>query len=209
MDSPDAVPILTPIACLVLQKRINLTVVDYMQFLWFDSDDPNPRMEVWALWMEQEGPEYWDWNMQGIKDTAQTFGVNLNSLRGYYNQSKVGEQHGPGSRSLLPPPGTSQVASTQVDLLGTFTQPESAGLSANLIFSSVQSLSPVRLFVTPWTATRQASLSITNSWSLLKLMSIESVLPSNHLILCHPFLILPSFFSSIKVFSNELVLCIR
>ena len=73
MDSPDAVPILTPIACLVLQKRINLTVVDYMQFLWFDSDDPNPRMEVWALWMEQEGPEYWDWNMQGIKDTAQTF----------------------------------------------------------------------------------------------------------------------------------------
>ena len=76
-------------------------------------------------------------------------------------------------------------------------------------FSSVQSLSCVRLFVTPWTAARQASLSITNSWSLLKLMSIESVMPSNHLILCHPLLLLPSIFPSIRVFSNELVLRIR
>ena len=73
----------------------------------------------------------------------------------------------------------------------------------------VQSLSCVRLFVTPWTATCQASLSITNSWSLLKLMSIESLMPSNHLILCHPLLLLPSIFPSIKVFSNESVLCIR
>ena len=71
------------------------------------------------------------------------------------------------------------------------------------MFSSVQSLSLVRLFVTPWTAVRQASLSITNSWSLLKLISIESVMPSNHLILCHPFLFLPSIFPSIRVFSNE------
>ena len=62
--------------------------------------------------------------------------------------------------------------------------------------------------MTPWTTTRQASLSITNSWSLLKLMSIESVMPSNHLILCCP-LLPPSIFSSIKVFSNESVLCIR
>ena len=62
---------------------------------------------------------------------------------------------------------------------------------------------------TPWTVARQASLSITNSQSLLKLMSIESVLPSNHLILCHPFLLLPSIFPSIRVFSNESVLCIR
>ena len=76
-------------------------------------------------------------------------------------------------------------------------------------FSSVQSLSPVQLFATPWTATRQASLSITNSQSLLKLMSLESVMPSNHLILCHLLLLLPSIFSSIKVFSNESVLCIR
>ena len=62
---------------------------------------------------------------------------------------------------------------------------------------------------TPWTAARQASLSITNSQSLLKLMSIESVMPSNHLILCHPRLLLPSIFPSIRVFSNESVLCIR
>ena len=75
-------------------------------------------------------------------------------------------------------------------------------------FSSVQSLSRVRLFATSWTAARQASLSITNSWSLLKLMSIESVMPSNHLILCCPLLLLPSVFPRIKVFSNESVLCI-
>ena len=75
--------------------------------------------------------------------------------------------------------------------------------------SSVHSLSRVRLFVTPWTAARQASLSITNSWSLLKLMSIESVMPSNHLILYRPLLLLPSIFPIIKVFSNESVLCIR
>ena len=62
---------------------------------------------------------------------------------------------------------------------------------------------------TPWTAAHQASLSITNSWSLLKLMSIESVMPSNHLILCHPLLLLPSNFPGIRVFSKESVLCIR
>ena len=75
--------------------------------------------------------------------------------------------------------------------------------------SSVQSHSHVRLFATPWTAACQASLSITNSWSLLKLMSIESVMPSNYLILCCPLLLLPSTFPSIKVFSNESILCIR
>ena len=74
---------------------------------------------------------------------------------------------------------------------------------------SVQSLSCVRLFATPWTAAHQASLSITNSWSLLKLMSIELVMPSNHLILCCPLLFLPSFFPSIRVFSKESVLHIR
>ena len=67
----------------------------------------------------------------------------------------------------------------------------------------------VQLFATPWTAARQASLSITNSWSLLKLMSIQSVMPSNHLILCRSLLLLPSIFRSIRVFSNESVLCIR
>ena len=69
--------------------------------------------------------------------------------------------------------------------------------------SSVQSLSRVRLFATPWTVAHQASLSITNCQSLLKLMSIESVMPSNHLILCRPLLLLPSIFPSIRVFSIE------
>ena len=76
-------------------------------------------------------------------------------------------------------------------------------------FSSVESFSCVRLFAASWTAARQASLSITSSWSLLKLMSIESVMPSNHLILCSPLLLLPSTFPSIRVFSNESVLHIR
>ena len=77
------------------------------------------------------------------------------------------------------------------------------------LFSSVQWLSNVRLFATPWTAAHQACLSLTKSWSLLKLMSFESVMPSSHLILCHPLLLPPSIFSSIRVFSNELVLHIR
>ena len=76
-------------------------------------------------------------------------------------------------------------------------------------FSSVQPLSHAQLFVTPWTAACQASLSITNSRSLLKLMSIESVMPSNHLICCRPLLLLPSVFPSIRVFSNQSALCIR
>ena len=75
--------------------------------------------------------------------------------------------------------------------------------------SSVQSLGRVRFFAAPWSAALQASLSFTNFQSLLKLMSIKLVLPSNHLILCHPLLLLPSIFPSIRVFSNEPVLCIR
>ena len=76
-------------------------------------------------------------------------------------------------------------------------------------FSSVQSLSRVQLFLTPWTAARQASLSITNSCSSFKLIAIESVMPSNHPILCRPLLLPPSFFPSIRVFSHESVLRIR
>ena len=75
--------------------------------------------------------------------------------------------------------------------------------------SSVQSLSCVQLFATPWTVARQASLSITNSRSLLKLMSIELVMPSSHLILCHPLLLLPSIFPTIRDFSNESALHIK
>ena len=83
------------------------------------------------------------------------------------------------------------------------------GINESLQFSSVLSLSHVQLFATPWTAACQASLPITNSQSLLKLMSIESVMPSNHLVLCHPLFFLPSIFPSIRVFLNESVLRIR
>ena len=79
----------------------------------------------------------------------------------------------------------------------------------NVQFSSVQSLSCVRFFATPWIAARQASLSITNSQSLLKLMPIKSVMPSNYLILCHPLLLLPPIPPSIRVFSNESTLRMR
>ena len=78
-----------------------------------------------------------------------------------------------------------------------------------MLFSSVQSLTCVRLFATPWTTACQASLSVNNSWSLLKLMSTESVIPSNDLTLCRPHLLLPSMFPSIRVFSNESFLPIR
>ena len=81
--------------------------------------------------------------------------------------------------------------------------------TSSVQFSSVQSLSRVRLFVTPGTAARQASLSITNSWSFLKFMSIKSVMPANHLIFCRPFLFSPSIFPSIRFFSNESALHIR
>ena len=82
-------------------------------------------------------------------------------------------------------------------------------LFTETIISSVQSLSCIQLFEIPWTAALEASLSITNSWSPPKPMSTESVMPSNHLILCHPLLLLPSVFSSIRAFSDESVLHIR
>ena len=97
---------------------------------------------------------------------------------------------------------------------GKGRQKEAGGQHYNIAtlwkqFSSVPSLSHVWLFITPWTAAHQASLSITKSWSLLKVVSIESVMPSNHLILCRPLLLLPSIFPSIRVFSNQSVLHIR
>ena len=81
--------------------------------------------------------------------------------------------------------------------------------NTELYFSSVHQLNHFQLFATPWTAAHQGSVSITNSQSLLKLMPVASVMPSNHLILCHPLLLPPSIFPSIRVFSNESVLCIR
>ena len=109
-----------------------------------------------------------------------------------------------GLRSCLPQSGLDDGASLLL------TSPfSSVSVLKRVQFSSVQSLSHVQLFETPWTTAHQASLSITNSWSLLKLMSIEPVMPFNHLILCRPLLLLPSIFPSIRVFSSELALRIR
>ena len=124
---------------------------------------------------------------------------------------------------VKPPPSSSWVSSSLVSCIVMVTHgktglPMGAELASSVlhqfcdhdtVLSSVQLLSRVQLFVTPRTAARQASLSITNSWSLLKLMFIELVMPSNHLILCRPLLLLPSIFPSSRVFSNESVLCIR
>ena len=93
-------------------------------------------------------------------------------------------------------------------LSGAFFTNEALG-KPPLSYQLVQLLSPVQLFVTPWTATLQAPLSIGNSQSLLKLMSIELMMSSNHLILCHPLLLLPSIFPHIRVFSTESAVCIR
>ena len=94
-------------------------------------------------------------------------------------------------------------------LMFSVTSPLELPQLCSVQFSSAQSLSPVWLFATPWTPECQASLSITNTWSLLKRMSIELVMPSNQPILCHPLNLLPSIFPSIRVFPNESALCIR
>ena len=109
----------------------------------------------------------------------------------------------------LPDPGIKPVSLMSPALAGGFFTTSATWEAPFSHFSSVQLLNSVRLFVTPWTAARQASLSITNSRSLLKLMSIESLMPSNHLILCRPLLLLPSIFPSIRVFSNESPLHMR
>ena len=105
-------------------------------------------------------------------------------------------------------PGIEPVSLASPALAGRFFTTDSPGMPS-CFFSSVQSLSRVWLFVTPLTAAHQTSLSITNTRSLLKLMSIKSVMPSNHLILCHPLLLPPSIFPSIRVFFNESVIHIR
>ena len=87
-------------------RFIAVGYVDNTQFVWFDSNARDPRMEPQERWVEQEGPEYWDQETRKAKDAAQTFQLNLNNLRGYYNKSKAGEQHGPGSGSRPPSPGT-------------------------------------------------------------------------------------------------------
>ena len=117
-------------------------------------------------------------------------------IRGWLEATGASIHKGPGSP--LAPGKTG---------LGPSAAP--CGFRNTLHFSSVQSLSRVQLFVTPWTAACQATLSITNSRSLLKLTSIELVMPSNHLVLCRPLLLPPSIFASIRVFSDESVLRIR
>ena len=107
----------------------------------------------------------------------------------------------------LPDPRIEPASPTLAGKFFTTAPPEKHFTSC--YFSSVQLLSRVLLFVAPWIEAHQASLSITNSWSLLKLMSVESVMPSNHLILCRPLLLLPSVFPRIRVFSSESVICIR
>ena len=97
----------------------------------------------------------------------------------------------------------------QVDSLPLSHQGSTSCTFFHEVFSSVQSLSCVWLFATPWITARQTSLSITNSWSSLKLMSIESVMPSSHLILCRPLLLLPPIPPSIRIFSNESIRCMR
>ena len=101
----------------------------------------------------------------------------------------------------------SSAVATRLIRVSTHCKPKQG--QCQRMFSSVQSLSCVWLFATPWTAACQAFLSITISWSLLKLMSFESVIPSNHLIFCRPLFLLPSIFPSLRVFSNELALHIR
>ena len=123
--------------------------------------------------------------------------------------------HNPGTPLALQWLGPHAVWRVQAQfLVGELSSCLPCDMARNLlkhsrVFSSVQSLSRVRLFATPWTTAHQASLSITNSQSPPKPMSIELVMPSNHLILCRPLLLLPSIFPSIRVFSNESALHIR
>ena len=95
--------------------------VDDTQFVRFDSDAPDPRMEPRARWVEQEGPEYWDEETQGAKDAAEAFRANLNAALGYYNQNEAGERRGPGSRSRPPSPGTGWGSPETLDLRVTVT----------------------------------------------------------------------------------------
>ena len=118
-----------------------------------------------------------------------------------------------GTKGVKPPGRAGYPVGTQLRELSLFLssrdkcpRPSLPGLFLIVV---IQSLSCVQLFVIPWIAASQAALSFTISWSLLRLMSIKSVMPSNHLILCRPLLLLPSIFPSIRVFSNEAALCIR
>ena len=128
-------------------------------------------------------------------------GRNINNLR-YADDTTLMAESKDELKSLLKVKEENEKVGLKLNIQKTM-------IMASGPISSVQMLSCVQLFTTPWTAACQASLSITNSWSLLKLMSIKSVIPSGHLILCHPLLLPPSIFPRIRVFSNELVLHVR
>ena len=164
---------------------------------------------LYSLWgrKESDTPEWLSlcisyWKNQGPFDSRSGEGNVQDELGTSCSAWQQGSQQRPPG-STLTGPGRGQAC------IQAGPRSSLPGSNVGLQSSSVQSLNRVRLFATPWTAARQASLSITNSWSLLKLMSIESVMPSNHLILCRPLLLLPSIFPSIRVFSNESVLRIR
>ena len=156
--------------------------------------------------------EKWKWSSSVVSDSSRPHGLQPTRLLRPWDFP--GKSTGVGCHCLL---RVKQLPSNKNKFptrwhtwrTGPSNTAEASTTELTLRFSSVQLLSRVQLFATPWTAARQASLSITNSQSLLKLMSIESVMPSNHLILCHPLLLLPSIFPSIRVFSNESVFCIR
>ena len=129
-------------------------------------------------------------------------GRNINNLR-YTDDTTLKAKQQEELKSLL------MKVKEESEKAGSKLNIQKMKIMATGPISSIQSLSHVQLFEIPWTAACQAFLSITNSRSLLKLMSIESVIPFNHLILCRPLLFLPSIFPSIRVFFNESVLCIR
>ena len=144
-------------------------------------------------------------HVHGGEDQGRAFPKPCVQHRASAVQRRPGCRVGPGQAALIP-------LLLPLALKPWAHSPRASCFNSKSIsssFHSVQPLSHVQLFATPWTAARQATLSITNSQSLLKLMSIRSVMPSSHLLLCHPLLLLPSIFPSIRVFSSESVLCIR
>ena len=147
-------------------------------------------MRAWETWKTEPKTQRWDWELLELK-MVQT--AHSPSQKGKKYLSRIS---GTQSKFLFPPLSPKIKFLREINLY-------------LITFSSLQLFIHVRLFATPWITAHQASLSITNSQSLLKLMSIELVMPSNYLIFCHPLLLLPSIFPSIRVFSNESVLRIR
>ena len=144
----------------------------------------------------------WNARLDESQDSLKIAGININNLR-YADDTALMAESEEELKSLLM---KVKEESEKADIILSIQKTK---IMASSSISSVQSLSCVQLFVTPWTAARQASPSITNSQSLLRLTSLDSVMPSNHLILCRPLLLPPSIFPSIRVFPKESALHIR